>query len=113
MAQGRDDERACFLHLGDLVTFAAVFDFATLLPIQSRPACRRASLNVSLTQELTAYIGEQVASGRDRSASEVVRASLRLLQRDEPAGSAPPSPSPATPDGMDPGERRRGRQRSR
>ena len=43
----------------------------------------RSSLNVSLTQELTAFIAAQVASGRYRSASEVVRASLRLLQRDE------------------------------
>jgi antitoxin ParD1/3/4 len=45
----------------------------------------RSSLNVSLTQELTAFIAAQVASGRYRSASEVVRASLRLLQRDESA----------------------------
>ena len=43
----------------------------------------RSSLNVSLTRELTAFIDAQVASGRYRSASEVVRASLRLLQRDE------------------------------
>ncbi|MBV1800310.1 type II toxin-antitoxin system ParD family antitoxin [Siccirubricoccus sp. G192] len=68
----------------------------------------RASLNVSLTPELTAYIGERVASGRYRSASEVVRASLRLLQRDEPAGSRQPAPSPAVSDGTDHGDRRRG-----
>jgi len=49
----------------------------------------RSSLNVSLTQELTAFIAAQVASGRYRSASEVVRASLRLLQRDESAFAAP------------------------
>ncbi len=37
------------------------------------------SLNVSLTPELTAFIEAQVASGRYRSASEVVRDGLRLL----------------------------------
>jgi len=67
----------------------------------------RASLNVSLTPELTAYIGQQVASGRYRSASEVVRASLRLLQRDGTVGSQQPSPPPAAPNGTDPGDRRR------
>ena len=50
----------------------------------------RSSLNVSLTQELTAFIAAQVASGRYRSASEVVRASLRLLQRDESAFATAP-----------------------
>ena len=50
----------------------------------------RPSLNVSLTPELSAYVGGRVASGRYRSASEVVRAALRLLQREEPADDAPP-----------------------
>lgn len=54
----------------------------------------RSALNVSLTPELTAYIAAQVASGRYRSASEVVRASLRLLQRDEQVATVP-RPSPA------------------
>ena len=35
--------------------------------------------NVSLTAELNAFIREQVASGRYQTASEVVRAGLRLL----------------------------------
>ena len=35
--------------------------------------------NVSLTSELEAYLREQVASGHYSNASEVVRASLRLL----------------------------------
>lgn len=52
----------------------------------------RSALSVSLTPELTAYVAAQVASGRYRSASEVVRASLRLLLRDEP--TAPPTPAP-------------------
>jgi len=41
------------------------------------------SLNVSLAPELTTFIGSRVASGRYRSASEVVRAALRLLEREE------------------------------
>jgi len=56
----------------------------------------RDSLNVSLTPELAAYIGDRVKSGRYRSASEVVRAALRLLQREEPlvAPTAPDEPRP-------------------
>lgn len=49
----------------------------------------RASLNVSLTPELAAYVGGRVASGRYRSASEVVRAAIRLLRREEPGTGAP------------------------
>jgi antitoxin ParD1/3/4 len=39
--------------------------------------------NVSLTPEIEAFIIGRVASGRFRSASEVVRAALRLLEEDE------------------------------
>ncbi|ANY85015.1 CopG family transcriptional regulator (plasmid) [Microvirga ossetica] len=39
----------------------------------------RKSRNVSLTLELKALVDQKVASGRYRSASEVVRAALRLL----------------------------------
>ncbi|MEG9500312.1 MAG: type II toxin-antitoxin system ParD family antitoxin [Methylorubrum extorquens] len=46
------------------------------------------SLNVSLTPELTEFILVRVASGRYQSASEVVRAGLRLLERDEAAFAA-------------------------
>lgn len=38
------------------------------------------SLNVSLTGELCDFIARQVASGRFRTSSEVVRAALRLLE---------------------------------
>lgn len=39
--------------------------------------------NVSLTAELNAFIRAQVTSGQYQNASEVVRASLRLLQTQE------------------------------
>jgi putative addiction module CopG family antidote len=44
---------------------------------------QRATRNVSLTSELDAFVEGQVASGRYRTASEVVRAALRLLQERE------------------------------
>jgi antitoxin ParD1/3/4 len=43
----------------------------------------RKTRNVSLTPQLEAFIDGRVASGRYRSASEVVRAALRLLEADE------------------------------
>ena len=43
----------------------------------------RKTRNVSLTPEMEAFIDGRVASGRYRSASEVVRAALRLLEEDE------------------------------
>jgi antitoxin ParD1/3/4 len=55
----------------------------------------KASLNVSLTPELTAYVTDLVATGQYRSASEVVRAGLRLMQREDAtlrAGSGQRSP---------------------
>ena len=45
--------------------------------------------NVSLTPEIEAFINERVASGRFRSASEVVRAALRLLEDEEHRREAP------------------------
>ena len=42
-------------------------------------AKNQVSKNVSLTRELDAFIGAQVASRRDQNASMVVRATLRLL----------------------------------
>ncbi|MCL4743656.1 MAG: type II toxin-antitoxin system ParD family antitoxin [Phycisphaerales bacterium] len=41
------------------------------------------TLNVSLTPELAGFVDSQVRGGQYRSASEVVRAALRLLERDE------------------------------
>lgn len=43
----------------------------------------RRTLHVSVTPELAAFVGEQVTSGSYRTASEVVRASLRLLADEE------------------------------
>jgi antitoxin ParD1/3/4 len=37
------------------------------------------TLHVALTEPLVKYVGEQVSSGRYATASEVVRAALRLL----------------------------------
>lgn len=44
---------------------------------------QRTSLNVSLTPELERFITARVASGRYQTASEVVRAGLRLLEKHE------------------------------
>lgn len=40
----------------------------------------RTTLNVSLTVELGRFIQQEIAAGRYRTASEVVRAALRLLE---------------------------------
>ena len=58
------------------------------MPIQ------RTSLNVSLTPALEQFIAERVSSGRYQTASEVVRAGLRLLEQTEvphvPKAAEPP-----------------------
>ena len=40
-------------------------------------------MNVSLTPELEQFVSDSVATGRFSSASEVVRASLRIFQKEE------------------------------
>lgn len=61
----------------------------------------RKTMNVSLAPELERYVVATVASGRYRSASEVVRAPLRLLERQEPAGIDLASRSPVTDEGAE------------
>lgn len=43
----------------------------------------RKTLTVSITPEQDAFVRDRLKSGRFSSASEVVRAALRLLERDE------------------------------
>ncbi len=50
-------------------------------------------MNVSLAPELERFVAETVASGRYRSSSEVVRAALRLLEKEE-QGRLQPHPDP-------------------
>lgn len=52
----------------------------------------RQTRNVSLTPELDAYIDARVTAGDYNSASEVVRAAVRLLRRQEPLPPATLSP---------------------
>jgi antitoxin ParD1/3/4 len=47
------------------------------------------NLNVSVTEHLAGFVAGQVASGRFGSASEVVRAGLRLLERELTAAPVP------------------------
>lgn len=44
---------------------------------------RMPTRNVSLTKELDRFVNSRVKSGRYESASEVVRAALRTLEREE------------------------------
>jgi putative addiction module CopG family antidote len=55
-------------------------------------ALQPTSLNVSLTPELERFTTDRVASGRYQTASEVVRAVLRLLEQDETRGARPARP---------------------
>jgi antitoxin ParD1/3/4 len=59
----------------------------------------RKTRNVSLTPELEALVDSKVASGRYRSASEVVRAALRLLDERERRMERRLRSSRETPDG--------------
>ena len=43
----------------------------------------RATVNISLTRELDAFLRSRVRSGRYQTTSEVVREALRLLERQE------------------------------
>jgi putative addiction module CopG family antidote len=56
---------------------------------------KRKTMNVSLTPELERSVAARVASGRYRSASEVVRAALRLLDKEEREDTAHAAQLPA------------------
>lgn len=49
----------------------------------------RSARSVALSPDLTRYVAAQVATARDRSASDVIRAAPRLLQRDKPLAGPP------------------------
>ncbi len=55
----------------------------------------RTTKNVSLTPELGAYIDQAVASGQYQTASEVVRAGLRLLRARKLRTRRTPSHAPS------------------
>ena len=57
----------------------------------------RTTLNVSLPVELGSFIAAKIASGRYASASEVVRAGLRLLEASELLGVADSAQSTRVP----------------
>ncbi|WP_262029262.1 type II toxin-antitoxin system ParD family antitoxin [Microvirga sp. Mcv34] len=59
----------------------------------------RKTRNVSLTPELEAFLDSKVTSGRYRSASEVVRAALRLLDERERRTERRLQPAQDPPDG--------------
>jgi antitoxin ParD1/3/4 len=52
----------------------------------------KSTLNVSLTPELTALIAAKIKTGHYRSASEVVRAALRLLDEQDRRGPSRTDP---------------------
>lgn len=60
------------------------------------PMTMRKTMNVSITPELERSVADRVASGRYRTASEVVRAALRLLEKEEPE-KPHPGPRPRQP----------------
>jgi antitoxin ParD1/3/4 len=61
----------------------------------------RKTKNVSMTPELERFVADKVASGRYRSASEVVRAALRLLEKHEPLEAKFKSGSARIPEMLD------------
>ena len=65
--------------VGGLAKIDKTFAYKLCYPVAMQTKTR----NVSLTPEIDAFIADRIASGRFRSASEVVRAALRLLEANE------------------------------
>ena len=64
----------------------------------------RKTMNVSITPELERSVSVRIATGRYRTASEVVRAALRILEREEPPdGTRPPAQHGERDDHVGPG----------
>jgi len=63
----------------------------------------KSTLNVSLTPELTALIAAKIHTGHYRSASEVVRAALRLLDEQDRREQRNDHPLKQTTGGQDAG----------
>jgi len=57
----------------------------TPICVRSDPGFAMPTMNVSLPQELAAYVESEVASGEYGTASEVVRDALRLLRHERAA----------------------------
>ncbi len=57
----------------------------------------RKTITVSITPEQDAFVRDRLRSGRFGSISEIIRASLRLLERDEMPTISAPAISPSLP----------------
>ncbi len=63
----------------------------------------RKTMNVSITPELERLVSDRIATGRYRTASEVVRAALRLLEKEEPFDPVQPHSQGRVKDDVGPG----------
>jgi antitoxin ParD1/3/4 len=57
----------------------------------------RKSITISITPEQDRFVAAQITSGRYQTASEVFRAGLRLLEREEGATLSPDQPTVGPP----------------
>ena len=57
----------------------------------------RKSITISITPEQDRFVAAQITSGRYQTVSEVFRAGLRLLEREEGATMSPDQPTAPPP----------------